>query len=280
MIITTLHRLIRYSFHRHGFQSCYLQLDSSRLHYLQRQCPQASKRLVLIHGLGTSSSSWIKILPSLSKSYTISCLDLPGYGFSKITSGDPFFSLTQLDCAVEQFIQRTQRLPIILIGHSLGGWLAARAALNHPESVEHLILINNAGIQYPGVGQQADLFDLLTLDDARQLLHHIWSHYPWYFNPFTSSIFQSLKKKHVSDFVRSIREEDFLNQKISALPMPVDVIWGNEDRLISKESVNIMKKLLPDLSAHSIPQCGHVPQLEKPHQVSLLLNQILASSQK
>jgi pimeloyl-ACP methyl ester carboxylesterase len=80
--------------------------------------------------------------------------------------------------------------------------------------------------------------------------------------------------------VRSIREEDFLNQKISALPMPVDVIWGNEDRLISKESVKIMKKLLPDLAAHSIPQCGHVPQLEKPHQVSLLLNQILASSQK
>ena len=78
--------------------------------------------------------------------------------------------------------------------------------------------------------------------------------------------------------MRSIREEDFLNQKLSELPMPVDVIWGNEDRLISKESVSIMKKLLPDLTVHSIPQCGHVPQLEKPHQMSILLNQIIASS--
>ena len=278
MLISSLHRLIRYRFHRHGFQSCYLQLDSSTVHYFRRQCPQASKRLVFIHGLGTSSSSWIKILPSLSKSYTISCLDLPGYGFSKITSGDPFCSLTRLDCAVEQFIQLTQALPIILIGHSLGGWLAARTALNHPEWVKNLILINNAGIQYPGVEQQADLFDLLTLDDTRQLLYHMWYRYPYYFKPFTGSLFQSLKKKHINDFVRSIREEDFLNQKLSELPMPVDVIWGNEDRLISKESVSIMKKLLPDLTVHSIPQCGHVPQLEKPHQMSILLNQIIASS--
>ena len=120
--------------------------------------------------------TWIYVLPELQYSGNISCLDLPGYGFSKINSGDPFFSLQKMDNAIEQFIQTTQRLPIVLIGHSLGGWLAARYAARHPDSVSHL---NNAGIRYEGFEKQADAFSIKCVEDVDRLLQQMWYRYPW-----------------------------------------------------------------------------------------------------
>jgi pimeloyl-ACP methyl ester carboxylesterase len=278
MIINLLHRLIQFRFHRLGFRSEFLESESCRLHLFQRYNQNDARNILFIHGLGTSSSTWINILPSFLKLYNVSCLDLPGYGFSKITAGDPFFSLQQMDHAVEHFVQSTQRLPIILIGHSLGGWLAARYAAKNPTSVHYLILINNAGIRYDGFEQQLDAFTIMNVDDVRRLLQQMWFHYPWYFKPFTSSIYHTLSKKHVSRFVHSIKEEDLLNQSFSSLTMPLDVVWGTEDDLISKKSVDIMKQLTPNIKEHFILRCGHVPQLERPRELASLLKAIFTSS--
>jgi len=263
-----------------GFRSEFLDLESCRLHFFRRLRGKNAKHIVFIHGLGTSSSTWIKILSSLDKSFSITCVDLPGHGFSRIKHDLPFLTLEQLDTTVEQFLRQTQQKPIILIGHSLGGWLAARFAINHPKVVCRLILINNAGIQYPGVAHQAEVFDIQSVKDVRRLLQRMWFRSPWYFALFASSIFHSLRKKRVNDFVASVREKDFLNASLPVLSMPVDVIWGEEDRLISKQSVEIIKQLLPQAKEHWIPQCGHVPQLERPRELSSLLQRLLASPGK
>ena len=278
MFIPLLHRFIRFRFHRLGFKSEFVESESCRLHFFQRNNRNASRNILFIHGLGTSSSTWINVIPELHELGNVSCLDLPGYGFSKSTTGDPFFSLQQMDHALEHFILRTQRLPIILIGHSLGGWIAARYAVKHPDSVCHLILINNAGIRYDGFEQQADAFTLKSVEDVRHLLQQMWFRYPWYFRPFTSSIYRTLSKKDVGRFVCSIKEEDLLNQSLASLAVPLDVIWGTEDGLISKKSIDIMKQLVPTMKAHFISRCGHVPQLERPRELSSLLKIILASS--
>jgi abhydrolase domain-containing protein 6 len=277
MIISLLHRIIRFRFHRLGFQSKFLESESCRLHFFLRHNRNAAMSILLIHGLGTSSSTWINVLPSLRDFGDVSCLDLPGHGFSKITTGDPFFSLQQMDHTLEHFIHRTQRLPVILIGHSLGGWLVARYAAKHPDSVQRLILIDNAGIKYDGFERQADAFTLKNVDDVRRLLQQMWFHYPWYFKPFTFSIYHTLNKMQVNRFVHSITEKDLLNQSFSSLTMPIDVVWGTEDSLISKKSVEIMNQLAPNVREHFISHCGHVPQLEHPRELASLLKIILTS---
>jgi pimeloyl-ACP methyl ester carboxylesterase len=277
MLINLLHRLIRYRFHRLGFRSEVLDLELCRLHFFRRQSETSSKHIVFLHGLGTSSSTWIKILASLDRSSSITCVDLPGHGFSRIKQSLPFLRLEQFDAVIEQFIQRTEPRPIILVGHSLGGWLAARFAINHPEAVQRLILMNNAGIQYPGVERQGETFDIQETEDVKRLIGRMWFRAPWYFAFFTSSVLHSLQKKRVKDFVATVQENDLLNPKLPSLTMPVDIIWGEEDRLISKQSVEIMKQVLPQTKLHWIPQCGHVPQLERPRELSSILLKILGS---
>jgi len=278
VIISLLNRLLRYRLYRLGFQSKFLALELCRLHFFQRLYQNPSQHLIFFHGLGTSSITWTNILRLLPSTYTITCVDVPGFGFSKITSGDHFLLMNQIISQLDRFILSIQSTPLTLIGHSFGGWIAARLAINHPKLTKHLILINNAGIRYLGVEQEAKAFMIQTKEDVRRLLHLMWYKYPFYFKPFTGSIFQSLKKKKVSEFVASIEENDLLNKDFTSLQMPVDVIWGQEDRLISAESLKVMKQLLPGINIHTLPKCGHVPQLEKPRELALHLNSILSNS--
>lgn len=278
MIINLLHRVIRFRYHQLGFQDKTLKQESCILHFYLRVNPRISRLIVFIHGLGTSSSTWIKILPSLLEYGTIVCIDLPGFGFSRITNGTPFFPLEQLDKSLENFIAHITREPVTLVAHSLGGWLAARFAVQRPRQVHRLILINNAGVEYRGVEEQAKAFKATSTADVQQLLNRMWFRYPWYFKPFTLFISHNLRSKHVSDFVESIEEKDFINASLSSLTNRVDVIWGKEDKLIAPESIKIMKARIPHLQLHTIPHCGHVPQLERPRELAILLKQILGQN--
>ncbi len=275
MFITLLHKSVRLRYRRLGFRSTVRVQKSCTIHYYQRENTDSPRHIVLIHGLGTSSSTWIKILPSLLRYGAITCIDLPGFGFSEITNGDRYFSLAQFDESLETFFSSLKKVPVILIGHSLGGWLSARLALKKPEFIEHLILINNAGVRYEDVEQQAKAFQIRSVDDVRSLLDRMWFRYPWYFKPFAQSIYQALQSKHVAEFVASVREEDFINSQLSSFSRPIDVIWGEEDHLIPIETARMMQHLSPQLHLHTIPRCGHVPQLEKTRELAILLGKIL-----
>jgi abhydrolase domain-containing protein 6 len=277
MLLDLLHKLIRCRYSCLGFHSCYLDTGSCMLHYIRRQNAGATGRFIFLHGLGTTSDSWIKTLPYLKLKADFVCPDLPGHGSSRILTGDRFFSIGQMGQVLENFMSLTNLLPVTLVGHSLGGWLAARFASKYPDNISRLILINNAGIRYPGFEKQAEAFRLNNTRDARRLLHRIWYRYPPLLELFTFSLFRHMQKKHISDFVTTIDTAYLLNDCLPLIKMPVDIIWGEDDRLISRESVEVMKNLLPQARTHFIPRCGHVPQLERPTELISILNDILTA---
>jgi len=140
-----------------------------------------------------------------------------------------------------------------------------------------LILIDSAGIFYPGVEEQGKEFLVRNTEDVRHLLSRMWYRMPWYFRFSYSAILKELQHRAVPEFIQSIRELDFLNNSLPNLKIPIDVVWGENDHLIPKASINILKYLIPDLQTHFIPNCGHVPQLERPRETIFLLNRILRS---
>ncbi len=277
MIIELLHRLVKYRFYRLGFRTNYVDINSCRIHYVNHNIQRPSGQIIFIHGAGTSMSTWIRILPLMNPVGSITCVDLPGHGLSRFLSGDSFFPMDIMENTLEQFMGRLYSEQVTIIGHSLGGWLAGWYAINHPASVKRLILINNAGIRYPGVARQAEAFNFCSSDDVRKLLNLMWHNMPWYFSPFIPSIYRSLQKKHIGEIIKSINEGHFLNKSLNILKMPVDIIWGKEDHLISEDSLAIMSQAIPRARIHYIHDCGHVPQLEQPSELASILNTILAT---
>ena len=275
MLLDLLHRIVRRRFQSLGFQSSVLESDVGRLHYLLRDHPQPASTLILVHGLGTSSSTWLKALPLIRGNHRVAALDLPGFGLSTVKRVSGFCTLQEHVEALSVFLDCVAQKTCILLGHSFGGWVSALYAARHPQRIEKLVLVSSAGVYYRGVERLQEMFTLNSVNDARRLLNNLWYRYPWYFKPFAHSILRDLSQRRMNEIVSSIDVTHFLVEELARLTMPVDIVWGREDKVISPESVNVLCKFVPHATAFFIDHCGHVPQLECPVKFASIVNHIL-----
>ncbi|XP_026168701.1 (Lyso)-N-acylphosphatidylethanolamine lipase isoform X1 [Mastacembelus armatus] len=122
-----------------------LSLTSKVVH---KPAEQAHKTpLVMVHGFGGGVGLWIRNLDALSRSRPVYAFDLLGFGRS---SRPPFPSDAakaeeQFVSSIEQWRQSVGLENMILLGHSLGGYLATSYAIQYPSRVSHLILVDPWG---------------------------------------------------------------------------------------------------------------------------------------
>ena len=275
MIIPFLHSIVARQFRRHGILRRRAVLGSGPLHYYELLPERPEGTLVLVHGLGTSSSTWVNILPHLQRLHVLAP-DLPGFGFSPGLPGVP--TIGDYVEVFEEFVNAVVRGPFKLLGHSMGGWVTMRYAVKHRDRINHLILVNTAGVYHSGVDSLRDAFILHSTKDTRKLLDRIWVHYPWYFRPFTPLVFEDLVSRKVPQIVAGVKETDFVNSDLSKLTMPVSVIWGMGDRLISSDALRILEERLPARRVYTIQNSGHVPQLQAPGEFLSILEKVLHDS--
>ena len=206
-------------------------------------------RTVLVHGLAGSSRWWREVEPQLD-GLEVDPVDLPRRA-----------SLEEL----EDWLARRLEPGAALVGHSLGGLLAARVAARRPELVERLALIAPAGLGRPSrlahavplartlVGVRPRVASLLVQDALRAGLVGLWG----------------ASRMAVATDLRNELE------KIGA---PTLVLWGEKDRLLPVMHGYTCTALVPNGRLEIVSGAGHVPMLERPDEVSRLLREFLAGS--
>jgi pimeloyl-ACP methyl ester carboxylesterase len=97
--------------------------------------------IVLVHGLGSEIQHWLPTARILARNHRVILAELPGHDLAPMP--DPF-SLGQAAASLDGSIRQITDGPVILVGHSLGGLVAAEEALEHPERVRGLVLIETA----------------------------------------------------------------------------------------------------------------------------------------
>ena len=275
MLIQLAHKLVRRRLRRLGIESRQVEVAGCSLHYYEYRHPNPRGTLLLLHGLGTSSSTWFHLYPFLIKEHSVVALDLPGFGFSTVSNGRRFLFIDEHRTTLERFVDRLGLDAFTLVGHSLGGWIATKYAAAHPQRVSHLVLINTAGVYVDGVDELLRAFDVRTTDDMQRLVDTMWYRYPWYFKLFLPAFRSELVRRSVPEFVRSIRREDFFDGELQRLTMPAHLLWGIKDRLISTQTIRVLKEQLPQLQIEYIDACGHVPQLKNPEAMVEIFRKIL-----
>jgi pimeloyl-ACP methyl ester carboxylesterase len=100
--------------------------------------------IVLLHGQGEFAAVWAGVVPDLVRTHRVIVPDLPGHGASAVTEGrlDTDMVLTWLD----ELIDQTCDSPPVLVGHLMGGAIAARYAVNHGDRLAHLVLVDTLGL--------------------------------------------------------------------------------------------------------------------------------------
>jgi len=133
-----------------GFEERTLTAGGARLRYFGSGGPDGSaarnRPVLLVHGLGGSPANWRRVAPALARDRPVLVAELPGHGASEPL---PRGRARDLDAHVEALLAllaAEDAIPAAWVGHSLGGVLALRAAVQRPEAVSAVVLAAAAGI--------------------------------------------------------------------------------------------------------------------------------------
>src|SRR5439155_20554824 len=121
-----------------------------RLHYFEAAPAGGGggAPLVLVHGLGARGEDWSAMIPDLAaRGFHVYVPDLLGYGRSPRPDVD--YSISLEEQTVAQFMQAIHVPRADVGGWSMGGWIAMKLALDHPEMVDRLGVYDSAGIYFP-----------------------------------------------------------------------------------------------------------------------------------
>lgn len=125
------------------------------------------KPLIILHGLLGMSDNWIMPARELAKSYKVILPDLRNHGNSPHTDD---FNLQVLTDDVVELIQTSGFENVLLLGHSLGGRIAMSVALQHPDLIEKLVVVDIAPRKYSGNKSIANMMEVMSRVDFNTLL--------------------------------------------------------------------------------------------------------------
>lgn len=273
-----LEKLLRWleaSMRLRGIRRYEWEADGIKLSYHAAGRSGREHTVVLVHGLGSNTLSWVKVFGPLARRYRVYALDLPGYGHSPMPTGKDHASIPDQVAAVTKFLRSLPEKRVTLVGQSMGGWVCAKVAAQHPEIVEQLVLTNNAGVLYPEVEELRRMLDLKTQEEVHRFWGALWHQVPGFYRYFTADYVAKMQAPRIIGFFDSLKEEDFINRDLPKLTMPVSIIWGMSDQFIPAKTVDLMLPLLENGRVYWIPRCGHIPALERPREFVRIMRGLL-----
>ena len=223
--------------------------------------------LIYLHGAG-GYVGWPDYLDRLARDYHVYAPAHPGVAQSTgLNNIDDLWDLVQF---FEEFLDALGIERCHLIGHSYGGFCAAELAAHRPDRINRLVLVNSLGLWLEDK-PVADFF-ILTPDERREMMWHdpesdlARAYVAQPANPedrmeYTLDRIQTLQS--VAKFTWPIPERG-LTKRAHRITMPTLVVWGDADQVIPPDYGEAFRDLLPNATLAMIPQCGHIPQLERP----------------
>jgi pyruvate dehydrogenase E2 component (dihydrolipoamide acetyltransferase) len=258
-----------------GPQAQSVSIGGRTLRFLRQG--EDSEAVVLLHGFGGDLENWMFTAPALAASHTVYALDLPGHGGSSkdVGPGD----LDSLVDAVVAFLDAQELRTAHLVGHSLGGLVAAAVAARAPERVRSLALIAPAGLGeeinqeyidgFVGAESRRELKPVLQLLFAdpgqvtRQLVDDVLKY------KRLDGVDAALRTIAGSIF-REGRQQAQVAEALAGIDLPVLVLWGREDRIIPA----VHAERAPSGAAVAVLDgAGHSPHMEAAGEVNRRLEE-------
>ena len=247
--------------------------------------PEGGPTFILLHGFGSSLFTWHEVIDELGLYGRVIAFDRPAFGLTErpmrgTWQENPYTPQAQ----IKLLLGLMDKLAIdkaILIGNSAGGSIAAQAALQHPERVEGLVLVDAAILKGGGApawtrpflytpqmnrmgpfvmrqfaGEPGQNFIKSTWNNPDNLTKATLEGYqkPLQANNWDKALWELTK---ASRWVR-------LEPDLPKIQMPTLVISGAGDKIVPLEQSEKVTKLIPKAQFALFDSCGHVPQEECP----------------
>ena len=262
----------------------YLPNARLRLHHLEAG---TGEPVLLLHGWPTSAHLWRNVMPALAETHRAIALDLPGFGDSDKPL-DASYSFRYFDRVLQEFLAEHDIERVNLVVHDLGGPVGMYWAVQHPERVLRLALLNT--LVYPELSWAVKLFVAATLVPG---LNHLMTSprgLAWamrfgvehkhriagetlagYQRPFGDRA----SRRALLKAARGLHPNGFrdIARGLPDFRVPVRLIYGENDRILP-DIADTMARIgrdVPQAERTSLPGCGHFLQEDDPDTVGRLL---------
>jgi len=234
----------------------------------------AGPTMVLLHGAGDQAGAWARTVRMLVGSHRLVIPDLPGHGASDPRRGP--LDIGRLLAGVEAVMDTLPAdRPVVLVGNSLGAWLAFLYAREHPERIDRLVAVNGGPIRNENPG--AVLFPA-DREQARAVMRSMMG--PNSLMPPDNVLDDMVRRARVGPAARLAATADgmepyLLDGRLDEVTVPVELVWGEEDGLMPVAYARRLLDGLPAARLHLVAGCGHIPQRECPDRVVRVLTEAL-----
>ena len=240
-----------------------------------RAAASDGNHVVCLHGTSGHLEAFVRNVPALAAHHQVHCLDMLGHGYTGNPGGDlriPRYVEHILDYLDSRGIERAH-----FVGESLGGWVAARLAADHPERADRLVLVAPGGtVANPEVMERiktstrrAVVTDDRSLTEARL---HLLMHDPAKVSDELVDVRHAIY--HQPEFVAGIdrllalqemqnRTHDLLTaEQMGRIGSPTLIVWGAQNPFGQVPEAERMHAAIPGSQLEIFPECGHWPQHE------------------
>jgi len=218
--------------------------------------------LLFLHG-ASGAPAIMPFMEKLAQRFDVLVPEHPGYGLSD----EPEWLDNIHDAAYFylDFLKRLGLKNVIVIGSSMGGWIAMEMAVRDTSRFKSLILVSPAGVQAPGV-QPADIFLMPPEELVRKLFHDQKLAEQRLAEPVTPEALDiALKNRHTT--ARLAWEprlyDPHLPKWLHRIDVPVHIVWGEEDRILPVGMLEELRKRMPQAKVTVMKNVGHLPHAER-----------------
>jgi pimeloyl-ACP methyl ester carboxylesterase len=246
--------------------------------------------VMLLHEQGEFAARWMRVIPDLVTTNRVVAPDLPGHGSSQVIEGK--LDAERVMSWLDELIERTCPSPPVLVGHMLGGAIAARFAVDHADRLKSLVLVDSFGLHWfrptpklalalvRYIGRPSErTFDRLyqhcavDLDGMRNEIGERW-------DPFRAYVVDRARtpglKAAMPILMRKFAIRAIPPAALAQITVPTTLIWGRHDPA-TKLRVAEAASARYGWPLHVIEDAADDPVLEQPDATLRALRAAIAS---
>lgn len=254
-------------------ESKFIEINGMQAHY---RIEGNGPHVILLHGTAASLHTWKSWVDVLQDSFTVLTVDIPGFG---LTGADPNhdYSTKAYNAFLNEITQKLSIEHFHLGGNSLGGYISWNYALDHPERVDKLILVDAAGFPHESPSifkliRNPILAPIIKRIGVRSLIESNLQEVYYDDSKITEQLIDryyamSLRAGNRDALIARVKRQDINRvDQLDQIEEPTLLMWGEADLWVPFEDAMKFDQAIPNSKIISYKDAGHIPMEEKPVQ--------------
>ncbi len=238
-----------------------LNVRGIQTHIFEAGSP-ATAPLLYLHGTFLGNL-WLDFHNMLTQSFHVFAPDIPGFGLTERPAW--MRDMSDYILYLRDLLETLGLQKTIVVGHSLGGWMAAELTVWYPELVNKLVLSNAAGIRVKG-SPIANLFAMNPQEVVMACFDNLAAAMPLMPSELNTDYLLSQYRQltTLASLAWNPSYDPTLERRLERINCPTLIVWGQTDRLIPQVYGEALHRLIAHSELVKLEGTGHMPMFEKP----------------